>query len=111
MLRIGVIILTVATALIHFRLAFFFPTPDPLFLLNGVGYLVLLALLYLPLGGLARFRPTVRLVLLAYTVLTIVLWAVITGAQGTSLAYADKVIEVALAVLLIVEAATSRRTA
>lgn len=112
MLRIGIIILTVATALIHFRLAFLFPTPDLLFLLNGVGYLVLLGLLYLPLGGLTRFRPVVRLALIAYTALTIILYFVIVGFQGNALGYATKTIEIALIALLAVEAATqSRRTA
>ncbi|MGI8648935.1 MAG: hypothetical protein ACR2KW_00940 [Rubrobacter sp.] len=111
MFKLGIIILTIATALIHFRLAFFFPTPDSLFLLNGIGYLGLLGLLYLPLDSLRRFRQITRLVLLAYTVLTLALWFVITGGQGNALAYADKVIEVALVVLLAAEAATSRRTA
>lgn len=110
-LRIGIIILTAATALIHFRLAFLFPTPDVLFLLNGVGYLVLLGLLYLPFGGLVRLRPVIRLVLIAYTALTVALYFIITGGQGNFLAYADKTIEAALIVLLAVEAVKSRRVA
>lgn len=111
LVRIGIIVLALATALIHIRLAFFFPTPDPLFLLNGIGYLGLLGLLYLPLGGLPRFRPIVRVVLILYTALTITLWFVITGGQGTALAYIDKTVEVLLIVLLVAEALTSRRTA
>ena len=111
LVRIAIIVLTVATALIHFRLAFLFPSPDPLFLLNGVGYLGLLGLLYLPLRSLARVRPVVRGALILYTALTIILWLVITGGQGTTIAYVDKAIEAALITLLVVEALTDRRVA
>ncbi|MEJ7631651.1 MAG: hypothetical protein WKF28_04040 [Rubrobacteraceae bacterium] len=40
-LRAGIILLTGATALIHLQLNF----PDPVFMLNGLGYLGLLAAL------------------------------------------------------------------
>ena len=42
MLRIGIVVLTLATALIHLQLNF----PDPVFILNGLGYLTLLAALF-----------------------------------------------------------------
>lgn len=102
--RVGIIILTIATALIHFRQAFLFPTPDPLFLLNGVGYIGLLAALYLPIPKLAGYKKVIRLVLIGYTALTIILWFVITGGYGASIAYADKVIEAVLIALLLLEA-------
>lgn len=51
-LRIGIIVLTAATALIHLQLNF----PDPVFILNGLGYLTLLAALYLPVPQLALPR-------------------------------------------------------
>ena len=38
-LRIGIIVLTLGTAFTHISLNF----PDPLFILNGMGYLTLLA--------------------------------------------------------------------
>ena len=41
-LRVGIALLTLATALIHLQLNF----PDPAFILNGLGYLTLLAALY-----------------------------------------------------------------
>jgi hypothetical protein len=47
--RLLVILLTLATALIHMGLAFQIPNgPDFIFLLNGLGYLVLVTLLYWP---------------------------------------------------------------
>lgn len=96
-LQIAIILLTVATAVIHFTLVF----PSVLFILNGLGYLVLLAALYLPVPQVANYRRPVRWVLLGYTALTVVLW-VIMGSR-TPIAYIDKVVEVVLIILLWVE--------
>jgi hypothetical protein len=93
----GIILLTIATAVIHFSLLF----PDVLFILNGLGYLALLAVLYLPIPQLANYRHGVRWTLLGYTALTVILW-VIMGSR-TSLAYLDKAIEVLLIILLWLE--------
>ena len=98
-LRIGIAVLTLATALIHLQLDF----PDPVFILNGLGYLTLLAALFLP--GLARYRNTVRLALIGYAALTIFLW-ILLGAR-TPIGYIDKVIEIALICLLILDARRS----
>jgi hypothetical protein len=100
-LRVGIVLLTLATALIHLQLAF----PDPAFILNGLGYLTLLAALYLPVPRLARYRNVVRWVLVGFTALTIFLW-VLLGAR-TPIGYVDKAIEVALIVLLLLEARRS----
>ena len=79
-LGIGVFLLTLATAVIHVYLAL---TAIPyfglnfgvmLFILNGLGYLGLLAALQLPIPQLARFRSAARWALVAYAALTIVLW-------------------------------------
>lgn len=99
--RIGIIVLTVATALIHLQLNF----PDPVFILNGLGYLALLAALYLPVPQLARYHNAARWVLIGYTALTICLW-ILLGAR-TPIGYIDKLIEVALIALLILD---TRRT-
>jgi len=96
-LQWGIILLTIATAGIHISLLF----PDVLFILNGLGYLTLLAALYLPIPVLATYRPWVRWALMGFTALTIILW-VIMGARGP-LAYIDKAIEVVLIVLLFIE--------
>ena len=101
-LRAGIVLLTLATAVIHLQLAF----PDPGFILNGLGYLALLAALYLPVPRLGHRRNVVRWVLIGYTALTILLW-VLLGAR-TPIGYVDKAIEVALIALLLLEAARSR---
>ena len=100
-LRAGIIALTLATAFIHLQLAF----PDPVFILNGLGYLALLAALYLPASRLARYRIAVRWVLVGYTALTIFLW-ILLGAR-TPIGYIDKAIEITLILLLLLEARRS----
>jgi hypothetical protein len=100
-LRAGIIALTLATASIHLQLAF----PDPVFILNGLGYLALLAALYLPVSRLARYRNAVRWVLVGYTALTIFLW-ILLGAR-TPIGYIDKAIEITLILLLLLEARRS----
>jgi hypothetical protein len=97
-LRAGIVLLTLGTALIHLQLAF----PDPVFILNGLGYLALLAALYLPIPQLARYRNAVRWVMVGYTALTIFLW-ILFGAR-IPIGYTAVAIEVALIVLLLLEA-------
>lgn len=112
----GVIIaLAVATALIHLYLAFvIMPAEtgsiDPLFLLNGLGYLALVAGLYAPIGAFARWHSLIRWLLVAFAALTVLAWFVLTqflGTERTTLGYVTKAIEIALIVLLIID---SRRT-
>ena len=76
-----IILLTLITAAIHF---YFFGT-DPkggllfiMFLLNGLGYLGLLGLMYLPLGLPENLHKLVRPVFIGYTILTIVLYIIIS---------------------------------
>ncbi len=102
-LMIFIILLTGATALIHLQLNF----PDPVFILNGLGYLALLAALYLPVPRLAEHRDIVRLILIGYAAFTLFLWVAI--GERTPIGYIDKVIEVSLIVLLLIEARRSRR--
>ncbi len=110
-LQIAILLLVLATAAIHLYLAFVYMPGhtgniDPLFLLNGLGYLGLVAALYAPLGFLHRWRPLVRWVLLGYTALTVLLWFILTqfmGTERTTLGYVDKAIEIALIVLLYLE--------
>lgn len=78
------------------------PVPLPvLFFCNFVGYIVLVTALYLP--ALRQYQRAIRWVLIIYAALTIVAWALITGAQPNVLAYIDKPIEIALIVLLLIE--------
>jgi hypothetical protein len=100
-LRAGIVLLTVGTAVIHLQLNF----PDPVFILNGLGYLGLLSALLAPMPQVARYRNLVRLALIGYAALTIFLW-ILVGAR-TPIGYVDKVIEVALIVLLLLDARRS----
>jgi hypothetical protein len=101
-LRIGIVVLTIITALVHLSLNF----PDPVFILNGLGYLTLLAALYLPVPQLESHRNLVRWVLVGFTALTIFLW-ILFGMRGP-LGYADKAIEIVLILLLLLDARRSR---
>ena len=99
-LGVGIFSLALATAAIHLYLGLSFG--NTLFVLNGLGYLGLLAALQLPIPQLARFRPIVRWVLVGYTALTIMLYFVM--APLTVIGLVDKAIEVALIVLLLADA-------
>ncbi len=101
-IRAGIAALTLGTASIHFSLNF----PHPVFIMNGLGYLALLAALYLPIPQIARYRNLVRWVLIGYTALVILLWILL--GERTIIGYADKAIEVALILLLLLEARRSR---
>jgi hypothetical protein len=103
-LRIGVIILTIGTAVIHLYLG---QQGFPLFILNWLGYLALLAALTLPIPRISDYRSLTRWVLAGYTTLTILLWIQV-GARN-SIGYADKIIEIVLVALLVLEARRSHR--
>jgi len=70
----GIILATLATALLHLSL---FPRlgPDPI-ALNGLGYLALLGAYFLPIPFLQQRHKLVWWALLGYTVLTFVLWVI-----------------------------------
>jgi hypothetical protein len=104
-LQYAIIGLTLATAAVHFALA---PKAGWLFWLNGIGYLVLLGLLYWPAPGLAPFRSLVRWIFITYTIITIVAW--ITFGVRSSIAYLDKIIEVLLVGLLWFEGQVASRS-
>lgn len=103
-LQVGIILLTLATAFVHLTLNF----PDAMFILNGLGYLTLLAALYLrlPLELLTENRALVRLALVAFAAVTILGWLAIgdKSLPGGWLGYFDKAIEVVLIALLVIEA-------
>ena len=101
--HLGIIILTILTALIHLFLGIgslgdgFFGV---IFILNGLGYLALLAGLYF-LPQLAGQRALIRWALLGFTAVTIILyfafnWPDVWGVMGLL----TKAIEIALVVLL-----------
>jgi hypothetical protein len=101
-IRIGVVLLTLMAAIVHLSLLF----PDPVFVLNAIGYLTLLAALYLPVPRLVPHRRVVRWALIGYATLTILAWVAI--GERTPLGYSTTAGEVALVVLLLIEGSRAR---
>lgn len=130
LLQIAIIILVLATALIHLNQALvmgFFAghigvipagsPPQPggpsglrllilqnlllLFFLNFIGYIVLGVALYLPF--LKKFHRIIRWLLIIFTAITVIAYFVTLGFKPNPVGYADKIIEVALIVLLIID--------
>jgi hypothetical protein len=111
-LGVGIFLLTLATAVIHLFLAF---SAIPyyglnvgvmLFILNGLGYLGLLAALQLPIPQLTRFRSAARWALVGYAALTILLFFLMAPWYDI-IGYVDKAIEVVLIALLLADAYTA----
>src|SRR5258707_4662776 len=78
-----ILVLALITAILHLAAAFdkqLFPDgPDPLFLLNGVGYIGLLGAYFLPIAILQPTHNLVRLGFIGYAALTIVACLVLCG--------------------------------
>jgi hypothetical protein len=106
-------VLTLATAIIHIFLAlsaipyYGLNFGVSLFILNGLGYLGLLAVLGLPIPRSVRFQSATRWVLVAYAALTVVIWVIMAPVYDF-IGYTDKAIEIVLIALLLAEA---RKTA
>lgn len=109
LLQVGIIVLTLVTALIHLVVLNYFMLNnpeygriDPLFTLNGLGYLALLAALFLPLPVVRENRRLVRYALIGFTAVTIIAW-VIMGRPYTPLGWFTKAVEALLIVLLVID--------
>ena len=77
-----IILLVLGTAVLHLTASFdriLFPdgVPDPLFLLNGLGYLGLLGAYFLPIPFFQQKHKLVWQVLFGYVILTIIAWLAI----------------------------------
>ena len=125
LLSIGIVVLAVLTALVHlvlglgtFWVASHGPAPvgstpqglvtiATLFLLNCIGYLALLVAFYLP--WLKHVKPSIRWLLIGYTTLTIVVWYFVEFRHADMFDYSDKLIEVLLIVLLLLDGRLARR--
>jgi cellulose synthase/poly-beta-1,6-N-acetylglucosamine synthase-like glycosyltransferase len=106
-LQLIIVLAAVATAFIHIVLALQFPGGvDRVFLLNGLGYLALTALLFAPFGVLDRWRTMIRWLLIIYTLITVVAW-VFVGVRSP-VAFADKAIEIVLIVCLWLDGLRAR---
>lgn len=77
-----------------------------IFVLNFAGYVTLTALLYLPVRALEPYRSAIRTAFIAYTALTIVLW-IFFGTKDM-VGYLNKLNEIALIALLVVESRLKR---
>ncbi len=79
----AIIVLVIAAAALHFGAAFdrsptMFPNgPDPIFTLNGLGYLGLLGAYFLPIQFFQAHHKLVWYALVGYILLTIAAWLLI----------------------------------
>ena len=78
-----------------------------LFYLDALGYIVLTAALYLP--AFARFRTLIRWALIALTVATIIAYFALIQGHYDAMGIGDKIIEVVLIVLLVMEGRRDRQ--
>jgi hypothetical protein len=80
-IQIGILLTVLITAALHLATAFdkiLFPDgPDPLFILNGLGYLGLLGAYFLPIPFFQERHKLVRGALIAFAIITIIAWLVI----------------------------------
>jgi hypothetical protein len=84
------------------------PLPLPiLFLLNGIGYLVLVGALYLP--QLRQYQRALRWALIAFAAVTFVMYFLISGFRPNPIGLFDKLVELTLIILLIVDGRQSAR--
>ena len=106
--QIGIILTTLATALIHFSLLF----PDVLFILNGLGYLTLLAAYFLPIDLARNNHNLVRWLFVVFVLVTILAWIVMGDKSwpAGNLGYLTKLIEIVLIILLLVDRQTDQTT-
>jgi hypothetical protein len=114
MRRWAIVALTVATALVH--LSFFIRDPKGgfIFLLNALGYLGLLGLLYVRVGLPQSIVRLVRPAFIAFTTLTIILYVVFSYQAGNwsiPLGPIDKLGELVLIGLLWSEGQSAPATA
>ena len=100
--RIGIVVLALTTALVHLSLNFIMGQFDPVFTLNGLGYLTLLAALFLDLPFARDNRRLVRLVMIGFAIVTIISW-IILGDKTWWVGWATKTVEVSLIALLLMK--------
>jgi hypothetical protein len=98
-LRKLIVVLGLATALIHLYLNVRLGSLDIPFTLNALGYLTLLVALFLPIKFLEGRERLVHYVFMAFTVVTILAWVAL-GDKADLLGWLDKAIEVLLVLAL-----------
>ncbi|HEY5572458.1 MAG TPA: hypothetical protein VIK64_05520 [Anaerolineales bacterium] len=98
--KIGIILLALATAMVHL-VVLNLGGVDALFALNGLGYLGLLALYFLPIPVAQNNRNLVRWVFIGYAAVTILAWVFV--GERNLLGYGTKAVEVLLIILLLMD--------
>lgn len=101
-MHIIIILLTLATSLVHFWLGLMGPGVDILFTLNGLGYLTLAVVGYVPIAPLAKYQTPARWALVVFAAATILGWIFLNGLR-IPLGYITKAIEVVLIVLVVMD--------
>jgi hypothetical protein len=96
--RVGIIVITIVTALVHLYLAISSTPFDVMFFLNFLGYLTLLAAFFLPIPILKNYHGLIRWAFMAFAAVTILGWVFI--GMRVWFAYIDKILELALIGLL-----------
>jgi hypothetical protein len=92
-----------------FNIMAMLPIPLPyLFLLNGIGYLVLVTALYLP--QLRQYQPIVRWLLIIFATVTVIMYFAISGFRINPIGYLTKAVEIALIILLLIDGRQSARS-
>ena len=95
-LRAVILVTGLITALFHLvLLSVAMGAISPLFTLNGLGYLALLAALFLNLPVVSKQQPLVHWAFMAFTTVTILAW-VVMGRPYTILGYITKLDEIVL---------------
>ncbi len=85
------------------------PIPlSTLFILNGIGYLVLIVALYLP--PLYRLQRIVRWLLIIFAAVTFILYFLVNGFHLQTISIIDKIAETALIILLLIDERQSVRS-
>jgi ABC-type microcin C transport system permease subunit YejB len=96
-LRAVILVTGLITALIHLVLLnISMGKIDPLFTLNGLGYLALLAALFLNLPVVSKQQPLVHWAFMTFTAVTILAFIVIAPRPYTPLGYITKLDEIVL---------------
>lgn len=98
--QFGIMITAVITAVIHLYIGI--TLPSTLFILNGIGYLVLLIGLFVQFSLAQKNRSLIRWVLMGFAAVTIVAWLAIGDKSWPSgaLGYVTKFDEIILLALL-----------
>lgn len=97
-----IILLTLIAAFVHILLNFLMGKFDLMFTLNGLGYLTLLAALYMEIPFAREHRKLARLALMAFTLVTLIAWGVL-GDKGWWVGITTVVLEIILLILLSIK--------